>query len=225
MVAEQPATLNRCDVAKFGAQAMADSAAPKSTGSKKARKIAAAKRALDDALNEAARGRPTAYRPEYAPRATGLCMLGLTNAELGERFGVSEGTIERWIKEHDDFRGCVYDGREGMVDKVVAAAFKAATGFEHPEDDIRTVSLGDGVSEVRITPTTKRYPPNYNFANLILINRARRHFPHRESDNAASGERSPADIARAARESIRAALSEVGDAPAQPDDDSKEQQS
>lgn len=208
MVAEQPATLNRCDGAKFGAQAMAESP-HKEPPLKKARKVAAAKKALDDALREAAVGRPDAYNPDYAIRATGLCMLGLTNKELGERFGVSETTIEKWIATIPEFAGCVYDGREGMVDKVVAAAFRAATGFEHPEDDIRTVSIGDGVSEVRITPTTKRYPPNYNFANLILINRARRHFPHRESDNAASGERSPADIARAARESIRAALSEV----------------
>lgn len=103
----------------------------------------------------------------------------------------------------------------------MGAAFKAATGYEHPEDDIRTVSLGEGMgSEIRITPTIKHYPPNYNFANLILINRQRQRWRHRESDSAqggGAGDMTPEQVARIARQAIRAALQEVDQPAAAPE--------
>ena len=187
-------------------------AAAKKPRNVKARRIAQLKAELDALLTEASVGRPTLYRPEYAVRATGLCMLGLTNAELGERFGVSEGTIDQWIAEIPEFAGSVYDGREGADIKVLQSAFHAARGYDHEEDDIRTVSLGDNQgSEIVITKTRKHYPPNYNFANLLLINRQRHRYPHRESAAAGGGDStlSPQEKARAAREAIAAAMREI----------------
>lgn len=166
-------------------------------------------------------GRPTAYKPEFAARATGLALLGLTNAEMGERFGVDEKTIEGWLRDVPEFSGAVYDGREGIDIEVVAAMAKAARGYEHPEDDIRTVSIGDGMSEIRITPTTKRYPPNYNFANLWLANRQRRRWPHRESLDVAGitpGGGGGEDAIRAARAAIKAALDDSAPAPSTDDE-------
>lgn len=157
-------------------------------------------------------GRPTLYKPEFAARATGLCMLGLTNKELGERFGVAEKTIEQWIREVPEFAGAVYDGREGADVQLVQTAFKAASGWSHPHDDIRTLGVGDGMSEIVITPTTKHYPPNYNFFNMLMMNRQRQRFPARESTLAEGGGGStPAEAARAAREAIKAALAETED--------------
>ena len=181
---------------------------------KKANRIAAAqaalKRAQDEleaAMRDASPGRPTLYRPEYAARATDLCMLGLSNAELGERFGgADEETVKQWIASVPDFAAAVYAGREGADMKVVAKMFAAATGYSHPEDDIRTVGIGDGMSEIRITPTTRHYPPNYNFANRWMINRQRRRWPARESIDAAGAANQLEDAARAARAAVKAAL-------------------
>lgn len=148
-------------------------------------------------------------------------MLGLTNDELGDRFGVSGKTIDQWIREIPEFAACVYDGREGADALVIGAAFKAAIGYSHDEDDIKAVSLGNNQgSEIVVTPTTKHYPPNYNFANLILINRQRQRWPNRDNPSlgAGDGTRTPEEIARIAREAIRAALTEV-DPPEDPKPD------
>ena len=39
-------------------------------------------------------GRPSKYRPEYAEQAGKLALLGLTDKQLGDFFGVDERTIE-----------------------------------------------------------------------------------------------------------------------------------
>ena len=194
----------------------------KPQGSKKARAIAAAharKVAAEKELDELTRGvgAPTLYKPEFAIRATDLCLLGLTNEELAERFETDVVTLSRWIAEVPEFRAAVYAGREGADAEIARAMFSAAKGYEHPEDDIKVVSMGNNQgSEIVITPTIKHYPPNYNMANLWMLNRQKRRWPNRESNSAGIGEggKSPADVARAARAAIDAALRELDAPPA-----------
>lgn len=188
--------------------------------SKKANAIARAaelRRQANELLDEVERmeGRPPLYRDEYAARATDLCLLGLTNEELADRFGVDLKSIERWLVDVPAFRGAVYAGREGADAEIARAMFSAARGYSHAEDDIKVVALGNNQgSEIVITPTVKHYPPNYNMANLWMLNRQKRRWPNRESNAAGMGEggKSPADVARAARAAIDAALREL-DAP------------
>ncbi len=158
-------------------------------------------------LSEGLQGAPTAYRPEFAIRATGLCMLGLTNEELAARFNVDKVVLGRWMRDIPEFRSAVYDGREGADGKIVNALYKAGIGFEHDEDDIRTVSRGgnDG-SEIVITPTTKRYPPNYAALAMWLNNRQR----ERWSKNAeGAGDKNPTELASLLKEALDAAESKV----------------
>ena len=42
-------------------------------------------------------GRPTAYKPDFCEQARKYCLLGATNEELGELFGVTRRTIDNWI--------------------------------------------------------------------------------------------------------------------------------
>ena len=191
-------------------------------GSKKARVIAQAaelKRKAQDLLDEVARmeGRPSAYRDEFAARAMDLCLLGLTNEELAERFGVHLSQIEAWLRDVPEFQSAVYAGREGADAEIARAMYSAAKGYAHPEDDIKVVALGNNQgSEIVITPTIKHYPPNYNMANLWMLNRQKRRWPVRESSAAGAGEggKSPSDLARAARAAIDAALRELDAPPA-----------
>jgi hypothetical protein len=44
-------------------------------------------------------------------------------------------------------------------------------GYEHPEVDIRTVSIGDGCSEIVQTPIIKKYPPSEVACIFWLKNR------------------------------------------------------
>jgi hypothetical protein len=116
-------------------------------------------------------GRPSDYRSEYDEQAYKLCLLGATDAQLGNFFGVTEQTVNNWKDVHPSFFGSITRGKEQADAEIAEALFHRARGYEHPEDDIRTVSVPGGGSEIVITPTTKRYPPDTQAASLWLRNR------------------------------------------------------
>ncbi|EPB0881194.1 terminase [Yersinia enterocolitica] len=113
-------------------------------------------------------GRPTAYKDEYAEQARKLCLLGHTDAELAEFFEVSEQTINAWKKAQPDFLESIKKGKAFADSEVASKLFHRATGYEHPEDDIRAVE-----GSIVITPTIKRYPPDTAAAIFWLKNRQR----------------------------------------------------
>lgn len=124
------------------------------------------------------RGRPSSYRPEFAEQAYKLCLLyreaddALTDKKLADFFGVAVSTIYLWKNEHAEFSEALSRGKDLADAEIAHSLFQRAKGYEHPEDDIRTVSLGmNGGSEIVITPTIKRYPPDTGAAALWLSNR------------------------------------------------------
>jgi hypothetical protein len=151
-------------------------------------------------------GRPTLYRSEFAERAFRLCLLGYTNEELARSFGTDLINLEQWIREVPDFAWAIYDGRDNADSKVINALYEAALGFEHPEDDIRTVALGGNAgSEIVITKTTKKYPPNFSAAAMWLHNRQGRRWKAVSSATDNPDRKTPAEMAREVQEAIAAA--------------------
>ncbi|PQX38269.1 terminase [Cronobacter sakazakii] len=120
------------------------------------------------ATEEKKTGRPSDYKPEYAEQARKLCLLGHTDAELASFFEVTETTINNWKKAYPKFFESIKKGKEVADGEVAAKLFHRATGYEHPEDDIRSV---DG--SIVITPTVKHYPPDTAAAIFWLKNRQR----------------------------------------------------
>jgi hypothetical protein len=118
-------------------------------------------------------GRPTDYREEYAAQAEKLCKLGATDKELADFFGVTETTVNNWKQAHPEFLESLKKGKTLADAEVASKLFHRATGYEHPEDDIRTVTVPGGGSEIVITPTTKHYPPDTAAGIFWLKNRQR----------------------------------------------------
>lgn len=117
-------------------------------------------------------GRPSSYKDEFAQWAEKLAKLGATDADLADAFEVSEMTINRWKNEHPEFLLSLKKGKLFADAEVASKLFHRATGYDHPEDDIRTVSLPDGGgSEIVITPTIKHYPPDTTACIFWLKNR------------------------------------------------------
>lgn len=112
------------------------------------------------------RGQPSAYRPEYAEWAEKLAKLGATDKELAESFEVSEATVNNWKSAHPEFLDSIKKGRAIADAEVASKLFHRATGYEHPEDDIKSVN-----GEIVITPTVKHYPPDTTAAIFWLKNR------------------------------------------------------
>lgn len=115
--------------------------------------------------------RPTSFREEYCEQAYKLCLLGATDKKLADFFEVSEVTLNAWKSVHPHFLKSLTQGKEVADAEIAHALFNRAKGYSHPEDDIRVMSVGGGVSEVVITPTVKHYPPDTPAATLWLKNR------------------------------------------------------
>lgn len=117
------------------------------------------------------RGRPTDFKVEFSRQAFHLCLLGATDKELAAFFEVSESTINLWKQRHKSFSDSLKEGRDEADANVGKRLYERACGFSHKDVDIRTVSIGDGMSKIVQTPIIKHYPPDTTACIFWLKNR------------------------------------------------------
>lgn len=117
------------------------------------------------------RGVKSTYKPEYAEQARKLCLLGATDKELADFFGVAESTINKWKADYPEFSESIKKGKDIADSDVADRLYQRAMGYSHDEEDIRAVSIGDGISQIVKTPTVKHYPPDTTAAIFWLKNR------------------------------------------------------
>ncbi len=111
-------------------------------------------------------GRPTEYKPEYTEQVYKLCLLGATDEELASFFNVSEQTINNWKERIEEFCLALKRGKEIADSEVAQKLYHRATGYEHPDVDIK---MHEGV--IIKTELTKHYPPDTTAAIFWLKNR------------------------------------------------------
>lgn len=111
-------------------------------------------------------GRPTKYKPEYAKQAYKLCLLGATDKGIANYFEVDEATINRWKLEFPEFCESLKEGKEEADAIVASSLFHRATGYSHPDTDIKIYK-----GKVIKTELTKHYPPDSTAAIFWLKNR------------------------------------------------------
>lgn len=117
-------------------------------------------------------GRPSKYKPEYAEQARKICEhFAATDKNLADFFEVTVQTINSWKVQFPEFLESLKNGKEPADDRVERSLFQRAVGYSQEEDDIRTVSTGNGCSEIVITPTIKHYPPDTTACIFWLKNR------------------------------------------------------
>lgn len=128
-------------------------------------------------------GRPSSFRPEYVEQVAKLCLLGATDKQMADFFEVSEVTFNAWKKEHPEFLKSLKEAKHLADAEIVHSLYHRAKGYSHPEDDIRTVSLGEGMgSEIVITPTIKHYPPDTTACIFWLKNRQAKIFREKQPE-------------------------------------------
>jgi hypothetical protein len=125
-------------------------------------------------------GRPTLYRPEYAEQQMKLLMLGATDQDLADFFGVSKQTIYDWRLKHKEFSDSVMDGRQKADMEVAFSAFERAKGKEYFEEvptKVKRITYDDKGKkiseheEVIITRVRKFIPPDPTTIQFWLKNR------------------------------------------------------
>src|SRR5713226_1714988 len=66
-------------------------------------------------------GQPTRYEPAFCPRARRLALLGLTDTEIADLFGICPDTLYEWRRRHPEFSDSV-DAGKAEADAAVAVS-------------------------------------------------------------------------------------------------------
>jgi hypothetical protein len=114
-------------------------------------------------------GRPSTYHPDLCEQAHNYCLLGATNDELAEFFGVSPRTIDSWIATIPEFAEAVRKGKASADARAARALFDRAIGYERK---VKRTALYRG-QEKSVTNTVY-YPPDTQACIFWLRNRRRR---------------------------------------------------
>lgn len=112
-------------------------------------------------------GRPTLYKEEYAQQAYRLCLLGATDKEMADFFGVSEQTLNSWKTEFPIFLESMGNGKIAADAKVAESLFKRATGYTAKK--VVTASIGGVITDVK--EVDEYIGPDTPAASLWLRNR------------------------------------------------------
>jgi hypothetical protein len=113
-------------------------------------------------------GRPTRFHPAMCDEAHNYCLLGATNDQLADFFGVSPSTIDNWIAGRRDFEAAVKSGRVIADAKVARGLYVRAVGYDRKVE--REVILG---GELKPVTSTVHYPANVQACIFWLRNRRR----------------------------------------------------
>lgn len=125
-------------------------------------------------------GRPTEFKPEFVEQAQKLCLLGATDAQLGEFFDVSETTINNWKLAHPEFLESLRAGKRIADAEVAASLFNRAKGAVYQTQQafkVKTVKFDDKgkrcseTEEVVTIPVTIVEPPDTTACAFWLKNR------------------------------------------------------
>lgn len=111
-------------------------------------------------------GRPTDYKEEYDEQAYKLCLLGATDKELADFFGVTEQTVNNWKHAQPSFFESITRGKLSADALVAESLFKRANGYTHPAEKIMVVA-----GQVERVQYLEHYPPDTPAASLWLRNR------------------------------------------------------
>ena len=122
-------------------------------------------------------GRPTSFHPEMCDQAHNYCLLGATNDELAEFFGVCPSTIDNWIGRHSDFEAAVKTGRVVADARIARSLYNRALGYDRK---IEREILHEG--ELKTLTHTVHYPPNPQSCIFWLRNRRRQTWGARPND-------------------------------------------
>lgn len=111
-------------------------------------------------------GRPTKYKSEFNKQAEKFCKMGSTDDQLADLFDCDVATLNRWKKKYPTFRASIKKGKDVADAEVVDLLFQRATGYSHPDVDIKVIN-----NKIVKTALVKHYPPDTAAAIFWLKNR------------------------------------------------------
>jgi hypothetical protein len=112
-------------------------------------------------------GRPSPYDQQKHPeQARRLCLLGATDAEMAEFFGVAESTLNLWKTKHAGFSEAIKGGKIAADSEVADRLYQRAMGYSHS-----AVKILQHEGRPVYADYTEHYPPDATSMIFWLKNR------------------------------------------------------
>jgi hypothetical protein len=102
------------------------------------------------------RGRPTDYKEEYNLQAYKLTLLGFTDKDMADFWGVTEQTINNWKNEHPNFFESITRGKEFADTEVVESLYNRAKGYTVKRIEYEMNQDEDGTQSQRVKKIIKQ---------------------------------------------------------------------
>lgn len=114
----------------------------------------------------AKRGRPSKFDPAFVEQAQKLALMGATDKQMADFWGVSEQTLNTWKHTHPEFLESLKAGKLIADGTVVQSLYRRANGYSHG-----AVKILQYEGAPVIVPYTEHYPPDTTAAIFWLKNR------------------------------------------------------
>lgn len=125
----------------------------------------------DNKYAEGNSGKPTQYKPEYAAQAEKLCLLGATDDEMADFFGVHRSTIYRWKLEHEEFCNAIKTAKDVADARVERSLYQKATGYNFTEQQAFKIKSDQYKEEIEVVEVERHAPADTTAAIFWLKNR------------------------------------------------------
>jgi hypothetical protein len=120
-------------------------------------------------------GAPTKYKPEYNEQVYKLCLLGATDKETADIFGICEATLNNWKEDYPGFLESIKRGKTDADANVAKSLYKRATGYT-----VDTVKVFQFQGEPVIVPVVEEIAPDTGAAMAWLKNRRKEQWRDRQ---------------------------------------------
>jgi len=114
------------------------------------------------------RGRPSAYKPEYATQAQKLCLFGATDIEIADFFEVSLATISNWKNQYPEFLDALKTGKSVVDERVERSLYHKAIGYTF---EAVKIFMPAGATSPVYAPYREHVPPDTTACIFWLKNR------------------------------------------------------
>lgn len=121
--------------------------------------------------SHAGAGRPTTYNDSYVQQAEKLCLLGATDSEMADFWGVDVRTVYRWKIDHPEFCQAIKSAKEHADERVERSLYQKATGYDYTEEQAIKIKIEQHKEEVEVVEVTKHAPADTTAAIFWLKNR------------------------------------------------------
>lgn len=117
-------------------------------------------------------GRSSGYDPSMNDQVTKLALLGMTDEEMAQFFGVTPQTFYNWQKQFPAFFEAVHAGKDAADAEVAHSLYKKATGITYEVERLRKNKEG----ESEIVKLSVYEPPDTAAMKQWLSNRRRQNW-------------------------------------------------